>query len=57
MYFVFLYENRSMKPVEIVLSSGGGQIRKNDGGVNLIKMHCKHICKYHNAPSCPTVIC
>jgi hypothetical protein len=30
MYFVFIYENRRMKPAEIVLKWGGG--RENDGG-------------------------
>jgi hypothetical protein len=30
MYFVYLYENRAMKPVEIVLGRGEG-IRKNEG--------------------------
>jgi hypothetical protein len=30
--FAFTYENRTMKPVEIVLRSQG---RENDGGVNL----------------------
>jgi hypothetical protein len=34
MYFVFMYENRIMKPVEIVLRSGGGEKRENDGGGN-----------------------
>jgi hypothetical protein len=32
MYFIYLYENRTMKPDEIVLGQGGG-VRKNDGGV------------------------
>jgi hypothetical protein len=30
MYFVFIYENRRMKPIEIVLRKGG--LRENDGG-------------------------
>jgi hypothetical protein len=34
MYFVSIYENRRMKPVEIVLRTGRG-MRENDGGVNL----------------------
>jgi hypothetical protein len=25
-------------------------IRKKDGGVNLIKIYYKHLCKYHNVP-------
>jgi hypothetical protein len=32
-YFVYMYKNRTMKPVEIVLRHGGGKIRENDGGV------------------------
>jgi hypothetical protein len=32
MYFVPIYENRRMKPVEIVLRRGEGKKRKNDGG-------------------------
>jgi hypothetical protein len=35
MYFVFIYENKKMKSVKIVLRRGEG-IRENDGGVNLI---------------------
>jgi hypothetical protein len=30
MYFVFMYENRRMKPIEIVLRREGGG-KKNDG--------------------------
>jgi hypothetical protein len=39
---------RRMKPVEIVLRRGGEGRRESDGEVNLTKIHCKHICKYHN---------
>jgi hypothetical protein len=31
MYFVSIYENRRMKPVEIVLRREGGGKRKNNG--------------------------
>jgi hypothetical protein len=31
MYFVFIYENRRMKPIEIVLKGGRG-MRENYGG-------------------------
>jgi hypothetical protein len=37
-----------MKPVEIVLRRVGREIRKMMEEVNLIKIHCKHICKCHN---------
>jgi hypothetical protein len=29
---------------------GGGGMRENDGGVNLIKIYYKHICKCNNRP-------
>jgi hypothetical protein len=50
MYFVFVYENRRMKPVEIVLGRGGRERRGGRAmeGVNLTKIYCKHICKYHH---------
>jgi hypothetical protein len=35
MYFVFINENRTMKPVEIFLGRLRGEKRKNNGGVNL----------------------
>jgi hypothetical protein len=34
-------------------------MRENDGGVNLIKIHCKHTCKCHSNPppyNCSRVI-
>jgi hypothetical protein len=50
--FCILYENRMMK------SKGGrGGKKDNDGGVNLIKIYYKHICKYHNTAPCTTIIC
>jgi hypothetical protein len=53
MYFVFICENRRMKPVENVLREGRGK-RENDGGG---KSYCKHICKYHNVSLCTAIIC
>jgi hypothetical protein len=32
MNFVIIYENRRMKPVEIVLRKGGGRRREDDRG-------------------------
>jgi hypothetical protein len=46
--FCFIYENRKMKLVEIVLRREEGKTRRTMEGVNLIKIYCKHICKYHN---------
>jgi hypothetical protein len=48
MYFVFMYENRRMKPVEIILRRER-ETRENSVGLNLAKRYCKHICKYHSA--------
>jgi hypothetical protein len=39
-YFVYLHESKIMKLVELR--------RGNDGGGKLVKVHCKHLCKYHN---------
>jgi hypothetical protein len=41
MHFVSIYENRRMKPVDIILRGGGG--RENDGGVNPTKIYFKHM--------------
>jgi hypothetical protein len=47
MYFVSIYENRRMKPVEIVLRRGEGGRGRMEGG-NPTKVYFKHICKYCN---------
>jgi hypothetical protein len=46
MYFIFIYENRIMKPVEIVLWSK--EWGRKTEGVNVIKINRMHICKCHN---------
>jgi hypothetical protein len=33
MHFIYLHENRTMKPVEIVLSRGRREMRENNGGL------------------------
>jgi hypothetical protein len=43
--FVFIYENKRIKPAEIVLGRGGE--REDDGRVKS-EIYCKHICKYYN---------
>jgi hypothetical protein len=48
MYFVYQHENRTMKPVEIVLRRGKAEEEVWLEGVNLINIHYKHICKYSN---------
>jgi hypothetical protein len=42
-----------MKSVEIVLTIGEGGRRMMEG-VSLTKIHCKHVCKYHNESFCTT---
>jgi hypothetical protein len=40
------------------LFQGEGEgLGENDGGVNLIKIHCKHMCKCYNKIQCTTNIC
>jgi hypothetical protein len=56
MYLVYVNENRTMKPTEIFLRSGE-VLRENDGGMNLINIYCKHICKCHNKSSHKTIVC
>jgi hypothetical protein len=55
MHFVFIHENRIIKPSEIVLRRGGRGKSENDGGGES-KIYCKHICKYHNV-SLTTITC
>jgi hypothetical protein len=31
-YYVLMYENSKVKPVETILRMGGGRIKENDGG-------------------------
>jgi hypothetical protein len=44
---VNIHENWIMKTAAFVLRRGG-RMRENNGEINLIKIHYKHICKYHN---------
>jgi hypothetical protein len=32
MYFVFIYENRTMRPIELVLRRRGGEMMETNGG-------------------------
>jgi hypothetical protein len=45
MYFVLIYENRSIKLAEIILRREKGRWGRMMEGVNVIKIHCKHICE------------
>jgi hypothetical protein len=42
MYFLSTYENRRIKPFEIILM-GGGRKRENMEGINSTKLYCKHM--------------
>jgi hypothetical protein len=46
-YFVVMYENRTMKPVESVLRSEEGQKRRRMERVDLIKTYCNPLCSCH----------
>jgi hypothetical protein len=48
-----MYENRTMKPVEMVVRSGEGVRGRMVEGVNLAKIYC-NIYRY---PNCSTIIC
>jgi hypothetical protein len=43
-----MYENGKMRPAETIPGMGGERMKENDGGVNLIKINCKHFRKYHS---------
>jgi hypothetical protein len=57
MYFIYLYGIRKMKVVEIVLRREGGGWGRIMEGVNVTKVHCKHIWKCHNEIPCTTNVC
>jgi hypothetical protein len=44
-----MYETRKMRSVETILRMRVG-IKKNDEGVNITNIYCKHFCKYHDVP-------
>jgi hypothetical protein len=48
MCFIYVYENKTMTHVEVVLRRDEGGWGRTMKGVNLIKIHHKYICKYHN---------
>jgi hypothetical protein len=47
MFFAYVYEDRTMKSVKILLSKEEG-MRENDDGMNLSRVHCKHAWKCHS---------
>jgi hypothetical protein len=56
-YFVFIYENRRMKPGDIVLRREGGGGRRTREGVKLIKIYWKQARKYQNVSLCISIMC
>jgi hypothetical protein len=44
MYIVYIYENRAMKPAEIILRKGARKMGKMMAGVNLIKLQTSFNC-------------
>jgi hypothetical protein len=49
-YYVLMYENGKMWPVETILNRGGWGIRENDGVGEFNKIYYKHFCKCHSVP-------
>jgi hypothetical protein len=45
MGFISIYENKRMKPMEIVLGRAGGRGRMMER-VNSTQIYVKHLCKY-----------
>jgi hypothetical protein len=57
MNFIFIYENRRMVPVEIVLRRGEGGRSRIREKRNLSKIYYKHMCEYHSISPCTTIKC
>jgi hypothetical protein len=48
-YYIVMYEN-GKKTCWKYSKKGEGGTKENDGGVNLIKIHCKYFFHCHNVP-------
>jgi hypothetical protein len=46
--FIYLYGNRTRKPVEVVLGRWRGGMRENDGGGESNQSIYVNLCKCHN---------
>jgi hypothetical protein len=55
MYFLHMYKDGTMKPVEVILRRGTGK-RENKGWMDQTGVHCTHIWKCHNETPCLTII-
>jgi hypothetical protein len=50
-YYMHMYEDGRMTPVETIPGTGGGGIKKNDrGGEFNSEIYCKNSGKCHNVP-------
>jgi hypothetical protein len=50
-YFVQMYANGQMRPVETIPGMGVQVIKENNGGgMNSTMIYCKHFCKCCNVP-------
>jgi hypothetical protein len=49
-YYVLMYENGKMRPVETILRMDEGESRRMMDQVNLTQIYCKHFCKCQNIP-------
>jgi hypothetical protein len=56
MYFVPIYENRRINPVEITLKSGEKRGKRESDGQCKFEIYYKRICKYHSVSPCITII-
>jgi hypothetical protein len=51
-----MYENGKMRSVKTVLRMWAGGLKGNEGGVNLTKINCEHLCKCPNVPQNNNII-
>jgi hypothetical protein len=53
-YYVLIYENGKMRPVETIPGVGGErEIKEKDGEGEFNYDNCKNFCKCHNVPPVP----
>jgi hypothetical protein len=49
-YYVLMYENGKMRPVETIPGMGGGRIKENDGGGEFNMIYCNNFGECYNVP-------
>jgi hypothetical protein len=55
MYFLHIYENGTLKLVEVILRRRGGRRRIMEG-INQTRVHCVHIWKCHKETPCIAIM-